>query len=326
MRAIQCVAYGEPKDLVMTDLPLPVASAGQVIVAVEAVGLGFVDALHVRGGYQVKKALPFIPGSEIAGTVIGIGDGVPDMMLGQRVMGLCGDGGLAEQVAVPAVSCIRLPPSFRSADAASALLNYCTGLFGLESCGHLQAGETVLVLGASGGVGLAAIDIAKGLGATVIAAASSPDKLDSCRARGADMLVDYSDMNWRKTLETTLQGRPVNAIYDPVGGIWSETAFRCLAPGGRHLVVGFAGGDIPRIPLNLPLLKRASIVGVDWGGFIRADAQNARPVMQRLVDLMTAGHISPRPSTTFTLEQAPDVLERLTKRDNIGKPVIVMAR
>ena len=326
MRAIQCIVYGEPKDLVMVDLPPPVASAGEVVIAVEAVGLGFVDALHVRGGYQVKKALPFIPGSEIAGTVVAIGDGVPDTMLGQRVMGLCGEGGLAERVAVPVVACIALPPSFKSEDAASALLNYCTGLFGLETCGHLQPGETVLVLGASGGVGLAAIDIAKGLGATVIAAASSADKLESCRARGADITVDYSDANWRKTLEATLAGRPLNVVYDPVGGIWSETAFRCLAPGGRHLVVGFAGGEIPRIPLNLPLLKRSSIVGVDWGGFIRADALNARPIMQRLVDLVAAGRITPRPSTTFTLEQAPDVLERLTKRDNIGKPVIVMTR
>ena len=326
MRAVQCIAYGEPKDLILTELPAPLASAGMVVVATEAVGLGFVDALHVRGGYQVKKSLPFIPGGEIAGTVTAIGDGVPKAMLGQRVMGFCGDGGLAEQVAVPAVSCIALPASFKSEDAASALLNYCTGLFGLESCGHVQAGETVLVLGASGGVGLAAIDIAKGLGATVIAAASSQDKLASCRARGADITVDYSDTTWRKALEATLQGRPVNVIYDPVGGIWSETAFRCLSPGGRHLVVGFAGGDIPRIPLNLPLLKRSSIVGVDWGGFFRADAQNAQPVMQRLVDLVTAGQISPRPSTIFTLAQAPDVLERLTKRDNIGKPVIVMGR
>ncbi len=324
MRAIQCVAYGEPKDLVMTDLPAPTASAGEVLVAVEAVGLGFVDALHVRGGYQVKKPLPFVPGSEIAGTVVAVGDGVAASMMGQRVTGLCGDGGLAEQIVMPVESCIALPASFRSEDAASALLNYCTGLYGFETCGRLQAGETVLILGASGGVGLAAIDIAKGLGATVIAAASSQDKLDSCRARGADFTVDYSETTWRKTLEATISGRAVNVIYDPVGGIWSETAFRCLAPGGRHLVVGFAGGDIPRIPLNLPLLKRASIVGVDWGGFIRADARNARPVMQRLVDLVAAGQITPRPSTTFMLDQAPEVLERLTRRDNIGKPVIVL--
>jgi NADPH2:quinone reductase len=186
MKAFHCIAYGEPKDLVLIDLAAPSAAAGQVIVAVEAVGLGFVDALHVRGGYQVKKPLPFIPGSEIAGTVIALGDGVPASLLGQRVMALSGNGGLAEIVAVPAASCMTLPASFTSDAAASALLNYCTGLYGLETCGELQPGETVLVLGASGGVGLAAIDITKGLGATVIAAASSDDKLASCRARGAD--------------------------------------------------------------------------------------------------------------------------------------------
>lgn len=326
MKAFHCIAYGEPKDLVLTDLAAPSAAAGEVIVAVEAAGLGFVDALHVRGGYQVKKPLPFIPGSEIAGTVIALGDGVPASLLGQRIMALSGNGGLAEMVAVPATSCMSLPASFTSEAAASALLNYCTGLYGLETCGKLQPGETVLVLGASGGVGLAAIDIAKGLGATVIAAASSDDKLASCRARGADYGVDYGKADWRKTLETMLSGRAITVIYDPVGGAWSETAFRCLSPGGRHLVVGFAGGEIPRIPLNLPLLKRSSIVGVDWGGYVRNDPSAALPVMQRLVDLVDAGKITPRPSATYPFEQSPDVLERLMKRENIGKPVILLSR
>jgi NADPH2:quinone reductase len=326
MKAFHCIAYGEPKDLVLTDLAAPSAAAGEVIVAVEAAGLGFVDALHVRGGYQVKKPLPFIPGSEIAGTVIALGDGVPASLLGQRIMALSGNGGLAEMVAVPAASCMSLPASFTSEAAASALLNYCTGLYGLETCGKLQPGETVLVLGASGGVGLAAIDIAKGLGATVIAAASSDDKLASCRARGADYSVDYGKADWRKTLETMLSGRAITVIYDPVGGAWSETAFRCLSPGGRHLVVGFAGGEIPRIPLNLPLLKRSSIVGVDWGGYVRNDPSAALPVMQRLVDLVDAGKITPRPSATYPFEQSPDVLERLMKRENIGKPVILLSR
>jgi NADPH2:quinone reductase len=326
MRAVQCIAYGAPEDLVLKDVPAPVAGAGEVVVAVEAVGLGFVDALHVRGGYQVKKPLPFVPGSEIAGTVVALGDGVPATLMGQRVMGVAGNGGLAEMAVLSVASCMALPPSFSSQAAASALVNYCTGIYGLEVCGNLQAGETVLVLGASGGVGLAAIDIAKGLGATVVAAASSPDKLESCRARGADLTIDYSHADWRKTLEALLQGRRINVVYDPVGGAWSETAFRCLAPGGRHLVVGFAGGEIPRIPLNLPLLKRASIVGVDWGGYVRADSRAARPLMQRLVDLVATGAIAPRPSATFTLDQAPDVLARLMARENIGKPVILIER
>lgn len=326
MRAIVCQAYGDPRDLVLTEIPAPQAAAGQVIVEVEAAGLGFVDALHVRGGYQVKKPLPFVPGSEIAGRIIAVGEGVAPDLIGRRVAALAGQGGLAEQVAVPAASCLLLPDAFSSEAAASALLNYCTGLYGLENCGQLRAGETVLVLGASGGIGLAAIDIAKGLGATVVAAASSDDKLSSCRARGADLLVNYALPDWRKTLEAKLAGRPLTVVYDPVGGIWSETAFRCLSPGGRHLVVGFAGGEIPRIPLNLPLLKRSSIVGVDWGGYVRANAADAVPVMQRLADLVAAGRITPRPTATYPLAEAPAVLEQLVNRGNVGKPVILVGR
>ena len=326
MRAIVCNAYGDPRDLVLTDLPAPSAGPGQVIIAVEAAGLGYVDALHVRGGYQVKKPLPFIPGSEIAGRIIAVGDGVSSERIGQRVVVLSPNGGLAEQIAAPASSCMPLPDAFTSEAAASALLNYCTGLYGLENCGQLRAGETVLVLGASGGVGLAAIDIAKGLGATVAAAASSDDKLESCRARGADFLVNYSQPEWRKALEAELAGRPLTVIYDPVGGAWAETAFRCLSPGGRHLVVGFAGGEIPRIPLNLPLLKRSSIVGVDWGGYVRNNPADAAPVMKRLADLVAASKITPRPTATYPLDQAPIVLEQLMNRGNVGKPVIVFPR
>lgn len=326
MRAIVCNAYGDPRDLVLTELPAPSAGPGQVIIEVEAAGLGYVDALHVRGGYQVKKPLPFIPGSEIAGRIIAVGDGVSSQRIGQRVVAQSPNGGLAEQIAVPASSCMQLPDSFTSEAAASALLNYCTGLYGLEDCGQLRAGETVLVLGASGGVGLAAIDIAKGLGATVAAAASSDDKLASCHARGADLVVNYSQPDWRKALEAELAGRPLTVIYDPVGGVWSETAFRCLSPGGRHLVVGFAGGEIPRIPLNLPLLKRSSIVGVDWGGCIRNNPADAIPVMQRLVDLVASGKITPRPTATYALAEAPMVLEQLMTRGNVGKPVITFAR
>lgn len=326
MRAIVCNAYGDPRDLVLTDVPAPSASAGEVIIQVEAAGLGYVDALHVRGGYQVKKPLPFIPGSEVAGLIIAIGSDVSPELMGQRVTALSPNGGLAEKIAVPATSCMQLPDGFSSDAAASALLNYCTGLYGLETCGQLRAGETVLVLGASGGVGLAAIDIAKGLGATVAAAASSDDKLASCRARGADLTVNYSQPDWRKTLETELAGRPLTVIYDPVGGAWSETAFRCLSPGGRHLVVGFAGGEIPRIPLNLPLLKRSSIVGVDWGGYVRNNPADAAPVMQRLADLVSSGKITPRPTATYPLDEAPWVLEQLMTRGNVGKPVIVFPR
>src|SRR5262249_4855723 len=178
--------------------------------------------------------------------------------------------------------CVALPTGFGSAAAASSLINYSTAIFGFESCGALKTGEVVLILGASGGIGLAAIDLAKGLGAEVVAAASSSEKLAACSARGADFVVNYGSQDWRKSLEQTLAGKRINVVYDPVGGQWSETAFRCLAPGGRHLVVGFAGGDIPKIPLNLPLLKRSSIIGVDWGGHVRATRNASRMILERL--------------------------------------------
>jgi len=324
MKAIQCIAYGEPKDLVLAEIDEPFVQAGEVIVAVDAAGLGFVDALHVRGGYQVKKPLPFTPGSEIAGTVTAVGEGVSPALLGKRVMALSPRGGLAQMLAIPFSSCIALPDHFTAEAAASAPLNYCTGIYGLENCGALQPGETVLVLGASGGVGMAALDIAKGLGAKVVAAASSQNKLAACAARGADVTIDYSRPDWRKELNRMLGDSAVNVIYDPVGGDWSETAFRCLSPGGRHLVVGFVGGDIPRLPLNLPLLKRSSIVGVDWGGNARANPAAVRPILQRIIDLFLQGKINPQPSATYHLEEAPQVLERILRRENIGKPVIMM--
>jgi len=322
MKAIQCVRYGEPEELVFVDLPSPRPGPGEVVIAVEAAGLGFADGLNVRGAYQVKRPLPFIPGSEVAGGVVARGDDAPANLVGQRVMALA-DGCLAEEVVVDADQCVTLPNGFGPAAAASSLINYSTAIFALESCGALKPGETILVLGASGGVGLAAIDLAKGLGARVVAAASSAEKLAACKARGADLLVDYSRPDWRKSLEQTLGGTKIDVVYDPVGGQWSETAFRCLAPGGRHLVVGFAGGEIPRIPLNLPLLKRASIVGVDWGGHVRATRGAARAILERLVELVKVGKIDPQPTSTHALEEAPRVLSDILGRRGIGKPVIV---
>jgi NADPH2:quinone reductase len=324
MKAIHCVRYGEPEDLVFVDVPSPQPRPNEIVIQVEAVGLGFADGLNVRGGYQVKRPLPFIPGSEVAGSVVACGAGAPAGLLGQRVMALA-DGALAEEVVVGADQCVALPAEFDSVGAASSLINYSTAIFGLESCGALKPGEVVLVLGASGGVGLAAIDLAKGLGAEVVAAASSAEKLAACSARGADFVVDYSSQDWRRSLERTLDGKRVEVVYDPVGGQWSETAFRCLVPGGRHLVVGFASGEIPRIPLNLPLLKRSSIVGVDWGGHVRATRGAARRILERLIELVKIGKIHPRPNFTYAFEHAPAVLSDILNRRSIGKPVVVFA-
>lgn len=325
MRAVRCVAYGEPKDLRIEEVADPVPGAGEVLIEVEAAGLGYVDALFVRGTYQVKLPLPFTPGSEVAGTISAVGEGISAELIGQRVMALSPLGALAEKIALPAAICTAVPEGMSAEAAAGFLISYCTALYGLENCGALKAGETVLVLGAAGGVGMAAIDVARAMGATVIAAASSPAKRKACEAHGADMTLDYSEPEWRKSLDALTARRGVNVVYDPVGGAYSETAFRCLAPGGRHLVVGFAAGEIPKIPLNLPLLKRASIVGVDWGGYIRANPAANGPLLKRLTEWFEAGRIHPEPSSSYPLDQAGAVLQRLLERGNIGKPVISFA-
>ncbi|MCF8469786.1 MAG: NADPH:quinone oxidoreductase family protein [Parvibaculum sp.] len=306
----------------MENIEEPVPGPGQVLLDVEAAGLGYVDALLVRGTYQVKMPLPFVPGSEVAGTIEVVGEGVSSDLIGSRVMALSPCGALAEKVVIPAAVCSAIPDDMSAEAAAGFLVSYCTALYGLKNCGHLQPGETVLVLGAAGGVGMAAIDVAKAMGAHVVAAASTKEKRAAARAHGADMVLDYSAPDWRKALDALIEKRGVNVVYDPVGGAYSETAFRCLAPGGRHLVVGFANGEIPKLPLNLALLKRASLVGVDWGGEIRANPHVNGSLLHQLTDWVVAGKIHPEPAASFPLEEAGDVLQRLLERKMIGKPVI----
>lgn len=322
MRAIQCAAYGEAKDLVLADLPDPTPGPGAVVIAIEACGLGFVDGLHVRGAYQVRHPTPFIPGTEIAGRVVALGAGAPEALMGKRVLAFSETGGLAGKIAVSAAACAVLPDAVSSEAAASALINYCTALYGLEDCGKLQAGETLLVLGAGGGVGMAVIDVAKSLGVFVVAAAGDEDKRAAALARGADLAIDYTAPDWRKILEKELAGRRLDAVWDSVGGAWSETAFRCLSPGGRLLVVGFASGEIARLPLNLALLKRASVIGVDWGGHIRTNRAAGAELLHRLISRAAAGRISPRADKLYALAEAPQALEALMSRKSVGKPVV----
>ncbi|MDR3500803.1 MAG: NADPH:quinone oxidoreductase family protein [Parvibaculum sp.] len=322
MRAVRCVTYGEPSGLAVETLPAPVPGPGEVLIAVEAAGLGYVDALFVRGTYQVKLPLPFVPGSEIAGTIEAVGEGVPGDLIGSRVMALSNRGALAEKIAIPAAICTTIPDEMSAEAAAGFLVSYCTAIYGLDNCGKLQPGETVLVLGASGGVGMAAIDVAKAMGARVIAAASTAEKREVAQKHGADMVLDYSVPEWRKALDALTEKRGANLVYDPVGGEYSETAFRCLAPGGRHLVVGFANGEIPKLPLNLALLKRASLVGVDWGGEIRANPRANGLLLAKLLDWVVAGKIHPEPAASFPLAEAGAVLQRLLERRMVGKPVI----
>lgn len=322
MRAIRCVNYGAPSSLLLEEMEDPAPREGEVLVETEAAGLGYVDALFVAGTYQVKLPLPFIPGSEVAGRVVALGAGTSDTLLGKRVMALSPRGALAEKISLPAAACIPVPEKMSAEAAAGFIVSYCTALYGFETCGHLRHGESVLVLGAAGGVGMAAIDVAKAMGATVIAAASTEEKRNAARARGADFVIDYSNAEWRKELEPLTGRRDVDVVYDPVGGDISEAALRCLAPGGRHLVVGFAAGAIPKIPLNLALLKRCSIVGVDWGGYIRANPADNLPLLRTLTSWIAEGRIDPEPTASFPLEEAPEVLQRLLDRHSIGKPVI----
>jgi NADPH2:quinone reductase len=324
MRAIVCTEYGAPERLQLAERPEPRPDAGEVLIATSAVGLGYVDMLHVAGRYQVKWPLPFVPGSEICGTVVGLGAGVEDLPLGQRIFGFCEHGALAERVLLPRRSCVPAPAGLDDVQTASFPISYGTALYGLRECGRLQPGETVLVLGAGGGVAGAAIDVALAMGAQVIAAAASPAKRELALARGARAAVDYTQADWRESLKTVSGGCGVDLVFDPVGGAFSEAAFRTLAPGGRHLVVGFAAGEIPRLPFNLPLLKRAALIGVDWGGAQRADRSIALPVFRQLIEWIAAGRIRPQAGEVYPLERTGEALGAMLRRESRGKVVITL--
>ena len=322
MRAIVCSEFASPDQLVVADIPSPQPSSQQVLIDVKATGLGYVDALTVAGLYQIKPSLPFVPGNEISGVVSALGSEVKTLKVGQRILAMPSYGGLAEQVCIAADKCIPIPDVLSHDGAAGFQVNYCTAYHGLVQCGKLQAGETLLILGAAGGVGVAAIDVAKAVGARVIAAASTEQKRASALAWGADEVLDYSADNWREQLTVLLDGSPLNAVYDPVGGAFSEPALRSLSPGGRFLVVGFAGGGIPSIALNLTLLKRCSIVGVNWGGYVSANPSEAVPVMQTLMEWIKSGQLRPAAGQSFSLEQAGSAMMKMLNRQSIGKLVI----
>jgi len=322
MRAVICKEYSDPENLSVGELAAPEPQKGEVLIAVEAVGLGYVDALIVKGAYQVKASLPFVPGGELVGEVLALGDGVDTLEVGTRVVSLCQLGALAEQAAVPVSTCLPIPPELDSDVAAGMMISYCTGLYAFENCGQLQAGETVLILGASGGVGAAALDIAKCIGARVIAAASTKEKRTFCLERGADAVLDYTADNWRDELSHLTDGRGVDVIYDPVGGDMSEKAFRSMAVGGRFLVVGFTAGHIGSISLNLPLLKRASIIGVNLGAHVTSNPSENGRLIGKLMKWMDAGKIKPEATSIHSLEDASQVLKRLLARESIGKPVV----
>jgi len=323
MKAIVCKDWGPPDSLELQDLPDLVPEAGEVVVEVRAAGVNFPDVLTVQGKYQYRPELPFTPGNEFAGTVRAVGDGVSRFKAGDKVIGFARSGAFAEQVRAPADVLMPMPPGMDFDTAAAITLTYGTSHHAVVDRAQLKAGETMLVLGAAGGVGLAAIEIGKALGARVIAAASSADKLEVCRAHGADVLVDYSKEDLREALKAATGGKGPDVIYDPVGGPYTEPALRSIAWRGRHLVIGFAAGEIPKLPWNLMLLKGASVVGVFWGEFARREPQANLAAMREMLGWMAEGKLKPLVSKRYALGETAQALNDMAERKVTGKVVIV---
>ena len=322
MKAILCKAYGPPDSLVFEDLPSPAPKSGEVVVSVKAASVNFPDVLIIENKYQVKPPLPFSPGSELAGVIKQVGPDVANVKAGDRVMAITGYGAFAEEVVVEAKRVLPIPAAMDFSTASAFGLTYATSDHALRDRGELKAGETLLVLGASGGVGLAAIEIGKIVGATVIACASSSEKLAICREHGADQGINYSSEDLRERIKTLTGGKGPDVIYDAVGGAYTEAALRSIAWRGRLLVVGFAAGEIPRIPLNLTLLKGCSIVGVYWGDFSRREPAKFAESWRQLGAWYGAGRLKPHVSAVFPLARAADALKLMAARKVTGKVVL----
>ena len=323
MHAWLCENPIGPQALVWRELATPQPQAGEVLLAVRAAGLNFPDLLIVQNKYQMKPALPFVPGAEFAGEVLALGAGVTQLQVGQRVACLGGTGGFATHAVVPAALCTVLPPDFPVVDAAALIMTYATSHHALVDRAALRPGETVLVLGAAGGVGTAAIQVAKAAGARVIAAASSDEKCALCESIGADVSINYRSSDLRAALKFHTEGRGADVVYDPVGGELAEPAFRSIAWRGRYLVIGFAAGPIPALPWNLALLKGASVVGVFWGDFARREPQANAAAMAELLQWYAQGKIKPVIDRTMPMAELPGAYARLQSREVMGKLVLV---
>jgi NADPH:quinone reductase len=323
MRAVLCKAYGPPESLVIEDVESPVPGPGEVVISVKASGVNFPDVLIIQNKYQVKPPLPFSPGSEVAGIIKAVGENVTQVKPGDAVFAFTVYGGFAEEVKTDAKRLLPIPAGMTFATAAAFGLTYATSDHALRDRGELKAGETLLVLGAAGGVGLAAVEIGKALGARVIACASSDDKLAVCREHGADETINYATEDLRERIKAITGGKGADVIYDPVGGSYTEPALRSIAWRGRLLVVGFAAGDIPKIPLNLTLLKGCAIVGVFWGEFTRREPERFAQEMRQLGQWYAEGRIRPHISATYPLDRAADALNDMAQRRVVGKVVLV---
>jgi len=323
VKAVMCKQFGPPESLVIEDLPSPTPGAGEVVVTVKAASVNFPDVLIIQNKYQAKPPLPFSPGSELAGVVKEVGPGVTHAKPGDKVIAFTTYGAFAEEVKIEAARLLPLPDGMDFESGASFILTYGTTDHALRDRAVLRSGETLLVLGAAGGVGIAALEIGKALGARVIACASSAEKLQVCREHGADETINYAAEDLRERIKQLTAGKGVDVIYDAVGGPYTEPAFRSIAWRGRLLVIGFAAGDIPKLPLNLPLLKGASIVGVFWGDFARREPRAFAESARQLTQWYREGKLRPHVSATFPLEKAAEAMNLLASRQAKGKVVIV---
>jgi NADPH:quinone reductase len=322
MRAIRCNQYGPPDSLVLETLPDLQPGPSQVVIDVRAASVNFPDVLVIQNKYQMKPELPFTPGSEFAGVVRAVGPDVKRLKAGMRVAAYTAQGAFAEQALASEAACMPLPDDIDFASAAAITLAYGTSHHAVVDRGALKAGETMLVLGAAGGVGLAAVEIGKALGARVIAAASSPEKLALCVEHGADATIDYTSENLRERIKALTDGNGPDVIYDPVGGEYAEPAFRSIGWRGRYLVVGFANGEIPKLPLNLALLKGASIVGVFWGQHIQREPDLASAALQQIFGWIKDGRVRPHVTKRYALEATAAALNDMASRRVSGKIVI----
>ena len=320
-RRIVCHEFGPPENLKIEGSSLPSPNENEVLIRMNSAGVGFVDSLMVQGLYQIKPPLPYYPGSEFAGEVLETGETVENLNIGSKVMGMW-RGTYTDYLVVPAAQCKPIPDSLSIDIAGGFYTNYSTAIFGLQNIGNLQEGETILILGASGGVVSSAITVAKAMGANVIAAASTQDKLDLAISFGADSGILYSTQDWRDNLKKILGNEKLTMVYDPVGGQVSDPAFRSLSPGGRFLVVGFASGTIPSIPLNLTLLKQSAIMGVDWGGAMRSDPDLTPTLQQTLMEWIEQGQLKPAAVSSRPLSEAPTALKDQIGGNVIGKLVL----
>lgn len=322
MKAVICEEFGLPENLKIGELPDPRPKENQVLIQEEVCGVSYPDLLIIQNKYQFKPELPFSPGGEVVGKIIKLGDNVSNLKIGDRVLALCRWGGFAEKIAVDTDRIFVLPDGISSEIAAGLLYSLSTAYHGLKDRANLQEGETLLVLGAAGAIGIASVELGKAMGAKVIACASSDEKLEYCRSKGADETINYESEDLKIRIKELTNGKGVDVILDPVGGKYTDSALRGIAWKGRYLIVGFANGEIPKIPMNLPLLKGCSIVGVFWGNFSNVEAEQNKINLTQLFQMILEGKIAGPRIETYPLEEAKNAFFSLQDRSNFSKGII----